>query len=1076
MLTRLVRRPTLALLLVCSVVASLFPAQPAAAQYSADTGIISISVQGDTDKKPLSDARVFLLGPATVSALTNRSGIVKFTDVPSGVYRIRVNKPGFTGSFSREFELLGNKEVDVNVALQLAVARNGSSATASSSSSSTDNLKIIGSVKALVSINTRDVDANSALARVSDGLADALNKIAGVDITTPSNDPDAAQTISLRNMDESQTAVTVDGIPLGAPGSSVNLRSFGTDLFVGAGVSFSPQAGSLAGGVNFRTLQPTQTWQSRLSIADGSFDKYNYQIGETGSFGKLGIAVLHSDRGGNNPLTFADYEDQSGLIYPHGGESTSEGDYLKLRYSLGDATTVTLTSLENNNGIAQLSTQATALLPSGIGPGNTTDSRAQLAYLSVTSLIGDTTWTATGFLNDQVNNLNDGNRFIDGINYPSISATDTLARGYVLSSTLTKDKHTFSLSAQSFGSLTTFDPKVLVSPTTDVNEFVFPATTGSQSQTYTASDSYKASDRLSLGPNFSYATTTGAGSSVLANLSGSWRPSAADTYTALLGVGSSQPGAGIIHTFSDPSTARFTCDADTATVGGPGDEPGKQSAANYQAGWTHTWHTGGFEFSIFRQNQTGQLVGSEVDAEGLNLPPGYFQQVVNAGLLPTACGPGFVLPITSLYVNEQIGDTARVYQGYSLSGQIGFGPHVLIMPTYSVSSAVITAADARLLGAFSTTILGEQLPGRPLHKGNVTIDAQDPHSGFEFLTNAAYTGPNNSQHITPYTLVAAALSHQVGIGRLSLLATNLFDTQTALFSSLLYATPIPLSNGTQLLTAGNPNPPRAYTLTYSFNTGARAGAGFARGNTKLSKEIAANASPGPSPSPGANRLAGRFRLTPPPPGTDPLALNTADPQQCTTDFQPKAQGVIDQLKAAASAYAATGKLPAAEPNAAFTIVPHGDPHGSWYFELRPAGGGRRPGTPGQNGARGGRGAGQGGGQGAPGGGPGGPGGGPGETAPTAPTGPIEVGPAPQREAQGGADASPRPRPSLSPEQRDRFETLRAFTSCSYVTTLHAPDAKAKGITQATGFGYFPGVGLYIVLPPDLGTGGGSVKQ
>ncbi len=1089
MLTRPMRRPGLALLLMFAVLVSVFPAGPAEAQYSADTGIISITVRGNADGKALADARVFLLGPATASALTNRSGIVRYTDVPSGLYRIRVSKPGFTGSFSREFELLGNKEVDVIVNLQEAVARNHPASAASPSPSDSSNLKIIGSVKALVSINTRDVDANGALARVSDGLADALNKIAGVDVTTPNNDPDAAQTISLRNMDESQTAVTVDGIPLGAPGSAVNLRSFGTDLFTGAGVSFAPQAGSLGGGVNFRTLQPTQSWQERFSVADGTFDKYNYQIGETGSIGKLGIAILHSDRGGNNPLTFDDYEDQSGLAYPHGGESTSEGDYLKLRYGLGDATTLTLTALENNNGIASLCTQDTAALPCGIGPGNTSDSRAQLAYFSVSTLIGETDWTATGFLNDQVNNSNDANRYIDGVNYPSVGATDTLARGYVIASTLTKNKHTFNLTAQSFGSLTTFDPKVLDSPTYEVGQYVFAATTGSQSQTYTASDSYKASDRLSLGPNLSYATTTGAGSSVLANLSASWRPNVADTYTALVGVGSSQPGAGIIHTFSDPATARFTCVADTASAGGPGDEPGRQSAANYQAGWTHTWRTGGFDFSLFRQNQTGQLVSTQVDADGVNLPPEYFAQIVQFGMLATNCGAGFVLPIQNLYLNESVGDTTRVYQGYSISGQIGFGPHIVIMPTYSTNSAVITAADQALLGPSSTTILGAQLPGRPLHKGNVTIDAQQPQSGLEFLANAAYTGYGNAQHIAPYVLVSAAISHQVGIGRLSLLATNLFDTETALFSSLLYATPIPLSGGGQLITVGNPNPPRQYTLTFSFNTGSRPGAGFARGSGRLGREIAANASPAPSPGPGGggNRLAGRFTFVAPPPGTDPLALDTADATRCPADSQPKAQAVIDGIKAAAAAYVATGKVPAAVPNAPFTIEPHGDPHGTWYFELRPAFG-RGPGGGNGSGRRGREGAGgppggappeggtPGGGPG-PGGFPGGPGpGGPGPGGeggpPPASNGPIVVAPQPE----SSANPSPRPRPSIAPEVRDRIDSIRAFTGCSYVTVIRTPDAKAKGIVQTTGFGYLPHAGFFIVLPPDLGTGGGSVKQ
>ncbi len=98
----------------------------------------------------------------------------------------------------------------------------------------------------------------------------------------------------------------------------------------------SPQAGALGGGVNFRTLQPTQALQVRASGTTGTFDRSNYALAATGSIGSLGLALQHTWRGSNSPLTFQDYEDQSGLTYPHEGESTSLGDFLKFRYRLGD--------------------------------------------------------------------------------------------------------------------------------------------------------------------------------------------------------------------------------------------------------------------------------------------------------------------------------------------------------------------------------------------------------------------------------------------------------------------------------------------------------------------------------------------------------------------------------------------------------------------------------------------------------------------------------------------------------------------------------------------------------------------
>ncbi len=273
----------------------------ALAQSSENTGIIQITVKSAEGSALLSNARVFLLGPNVASALTTRSGIVKYTDVASGIYRVRVNKPGYRNSTSSAFELLGNKEVDVDVLL----ASNESAQTASSDGSE-GGMKIIGRVTARVTVSTHDVDENSAVRRISDSLVDALNTVAGVDVTQSSNDPDSPQTISLHGHDESQTAVTLDGIPLSAPGTAANLRGINTDLFTGASASFGARAGALGGGVNFTTLQPTQTWQYRLTAADGSFDKYNWSLGATGSLGKLGIAAMTTKRGGNNPLTFQD--------------------------------------------------------------------------------------------------------------------------------------------------------------------------------------------------------------------------------------------------------------------------------------------------------------------------------------------------------------------------------------------------------------------------------------------------------------------------------------------------------------------------------------------------------------------------------------------------------------------------------------------------------------------------------------------------------------------------------------------------------------------------------------------------
>ena len=1055
----------LAMALSCDVIG------PACAQSSGNTGIIRIAVTNAANGAALGDARVFLLGPSVASALTNQSGIVKYTDVASGLYRVRVSRSGFRPSTSAQFELLGEKEVDVTVVLGPSAQPLGTTTTTSSSTDA-DGRTTIGRVAARVTVSTRDVDQDSAIRRISDSLTDALGTVAGVDVTQSSNDPDAAQTISLHGHDESQTAVTLDGIPLSAPGSAANLRNLNTDLFAGASASFGARAGALGGGVNFTTLQPTQTWQSRGSVADGSFDKYNWSLGETGSIGKLGVAVIATRRGGNNPLTFQDYLDQSGQTYPHGGESTNTGQLVKLRYGLSDDTTLTLTALQNHQTIAPLCTQFTGVLPCGIGPNNSLTGRTQFVYGTVQSLIGQVAVQATGYVSTQYDLQNDINRTIDQcvgaaapcpVAEPFATDTTSLTRGVATSGTISKDNHTITLNLATFASQTTFTPLV----TSGSSTLVVPSRNAVASQTYGLNDQIKINNHLSLGPTLSLASTTGAGTSVLGGFSGDWRPNDADDFTLSVSLGSSQPAPTVVRSYSDPQSARVNCAGTSAQISGPGDQPTPQSAVDYQGSWTHQWSHGNVTIDLYRQSQAGQLVNATVTAAAADLPQPIYSAV--EGYYTTVCP--FSLP-ASIYVSQPVNGTTRVYQGYDITGRVSLGRDVTAVPSYSTNLAYYSAADSQFTGTGSTLILNQQLYGRPIHKGNLTLDAFHPPSGLELLANAQYVGVNNQQHISPYVNVSLGLSHPFGIGTLTLFETNVFNTQTALFSTVDGAIPEPLTGGGQLIVAGNPLPPRTIQLSYSFNTGSRPGAGFARRyGGGAARPPTAAASPAPT-TPRGGLGFGQLKFIPPPPGVDPLSLATSRPE-CTADLQPLALTALAQLGAAAKAYASGVPLPAVT---GVTVTGEGPPSGAWYLDLGPdipaslfprranGGAGGAPGRP-------------------PGGSAGGPGG---EGGPEGPGGP---GPGFSPQVRVAAPTgTPRPTFTPSPELIAALKPFRALAACSYGTVWTAADAKAHGFdiappgTPGAGRGrggfihYAPAPGLFIVRPPELGTGGGSVKQ
>ena len=214
-----------AFLLALTFVGSLTPA----ARAQSDTGEIWITVQDAGTKAPVILARVLLDGPVVTSEFTGNDGKVHFIDVPDGIYRARVFARGFQAVTSSNFEVTNGRSVTVAVELAQAQAP----------------LRTIASVvsKSTATVSTTAISNASAQRKLSDTLADALGKLSGVNVNTSSNDSDATQTVSLEGQDASQTAMSVNGIPLNSPGMAGNVRGINSDLFTGANVSFGPQAG-----------------------------------------------------------------------------------------------------------------------------------------------------------------------------------------------------------------------------------------------------------------------------------------------------------------------------------------------------------------------------------------------------------------------------------------------------------------------------------------------------------------------------------------------------------------------------------------------------------------------------------------------------------------------------------------------------------------------------------------------------------------------------------------------------------------------------------------------------------------
>ena len=1056
-----------------------------------ETGEIDLNVI-DSAGEAVGNVRTFLLGAQTANALTTAAGAIKFTDVPVGIYRIRVQARGYDGASTREFDVLPDRAVHVRISLtkltpqELAARRAQAGNGQSAGSGESSNLKVIAVVSARsnIQITSTDINADSPIRRLSDSLTDALDKLAGVSVTTDATDPNSPVQISLNNQDESQTALTLDGIPLSAPGSAGNLRGIGTDLFAGSSVSFAPTAGGLAGSVNFSTLSPTQALQVRMNGTTGTYDRSNYLFATTGSVGNLGFVIEHTDRWSNSPLTFQDYEDQSGLTYDHGGESATESDLVKLRYTFGDErTSLTTSALDTNRLAYAICAQDVTVLPFGIGPNNLNFGRYGLAYASLQSLVGDVQTTFSAYENSGTQDTDDLDRYIlafdpaagnDPMNPaayvptldPSESLSDTLTRGVAYGASLAQGNHTFNLNGNTYTAINASTPIA-------GSQYVRAFTIAASSTRYQFSDVIKSNDHLTLTPSLSFADTSGIGGSFLAGISGTWTPRANDAYSLALNEGSSQPNLSAVQSFSDPVSARFNCGAASAIVSGPGDsgDGTKQSETAINATWAHRFNGGATVSAMaYSQLQSGQLIGALIDepasyfdAAGI----GYLETLDAAYHSPSVCG--LAAPNPTVYVQESVAGTRRLYQGVNLNGRFELSPYIALLPSYSINLATLEAAGGRLADGPSTTIVGAQLPNRPIHKANIALDGLIPRPGIELLANAQYVGTNNQQNLGPYVSVSFGVSHRLGPGQVTLFENNAFNAYAGVFATDADARPLPLSDGMQLLTAATPLLPRTIFLSYAVAVGGPApGPAF----KQFQRSRIAQPTPEPSAS-AAPRRPFRFTSNPPPPGTDPLSVATSR-DSCDATQQPLATPVFDALRAYVAAYDKGDKVPDV---AGMTLTVHKTAAGSavpYFIELRPNF--PRPAGAPQNGGRGPGGAGGFGGPGGfPGGGP--PGGGP------PPQGPPGEPGAPNQEVTAGSPARSAPTPEQEAARRNfenspAVKAYRAFVGCAYVTILSQADAKAKGLAiegGRPGLIYVPGVGITFVQELQLPQGGGSIK-
>lgn len=867
--------------LLAAVLSLCLQPGPAFAQQD-ETGTIRIVVVDQTTKSPIELARVVLDGPVVTSELTDKKGEVIFTDVPDGIYRARVLDRGYQSITSSSFEVINGNYVTVSVALALST-----------------ELKIIGTVTAHsdAAISSSSIGPDSAQRKLSSDLADALNKLSGVSVQTSSDDSDSEQTISLEGHDASQTALTLDGIPLNAPGSAGNLGMFASDLFMGAGVRMGPQLGGLGGGVNFTTLEPTLSYESYLSMAAGTRGRYNYSLAETGSDGKLGFAVMAVDRVNPSWLDGLTYRDASGLDYDHDGDSTIGGEFAKFRYEVSDSQTVSGMFLGSDRSTEIACSRIQNGVPCGYGPGNYSYGSVGLFSLTDDVLTGNGTSIQTSLYSMSSTSLNDElARYVDGVASPIGSSGLNQTKGFTLSATLpAAQRHTISVLAYgSWGSQQTFP----------INAAGEPYYTNDQHSSYTAAqvtDSIHSNSHLTLLASAGLTQATGGFGGTLASAGATWHPNKRDTYSLSYALTGSPATSTRSTLLSDPDNLRFTCDGSDSVAFGnaPGASPEASSSSSTRVAYTHAISGGSVTVQLYRQVQNNVLLPADVNGSILvnngTLTPSYLAAVQEIFQSPAGCGATTPFSPSQLYFSTPIAGVERLYQGGSITGYVTLG-NLVLQPFYDETVSQAISNSPYIDNPYSITVSGQQLPNVPLQRWGVVADYKAPRSAVEWLADAQYSGRNNPNNLPAYTQFDAAVNTLFTSGSLTLAATNIFNTDAGVFSSVQGAIPYYTASGFTVPTLARPLVPRSYAVTYSVKFGPGA-----LGNTHLAQNIEPRGDGRYGGGPGGRGPGGggfRSAITPLPtsPPADPFAVSD-NGELCPADSHAMAIALAAQLKA-----------------------------------------------------------------------------------------------------------------------------------------------------------------------------------
>jgi hypothetical protein len=753
-----------------------------------------VTVRDADSKLPLEEANVSVIGPSLESGSTDASGNKTFVDLADGIYFVRVDLRGYGSHQTARFDVSSRASTTITVELS--------------------RLAVIGRVttRPTSRIDTRTIDQDSLERKLSSDTISALANVPGVGIDQTNGN----LSMTLNNEALGASGVTINGLHIGG-GSSQAAASVLRALFTGASVSFAPTAYSPAGNVDFRTIQPTSTFQYVAELSAGSFSQTSYSLGFTGPAGRIGYAVQHVRNGADDYLTGMRYLDESGLTYDHDGGTSNTADLLKLRYEVSPVTTASITYLSGTRDNTLSCNSDVTIVPCGDGPGVSRHLAATSTDLSVTTLLSHVAVALDLAHSSNQSRQDELARLVAGVASPV--ATDLRYADDLLTLTLTSSQGRLSHHAT-----LSIDDNAL-----RFAQFGQLPTAIAQSQRMVLGDveeTYRAGAKVDVKPTLSFKRSSLSGTAYGAGLSVADQVAPRTRLQAQVSGIAGVPALTLTRPpLSDAASAQYDCADNLTTVLGGSDPSTKSSLLSFSASMQHNWKNGTVTANAYLKTERGAGLFAYVPLSAVDpglLPGGsaqYVGSLQSEWQMPLICG-GQPFDAARVYVGGLTYGSNLMYRGVNVAARVQIGRNVLVAPSLSVNDAVATSLDARFAASASYYHLWTQLPTLPLIRGGITIDALQRSANLEWIVNAQYTSLDNVDNQPANAILNFALVKRTKLGRVTLRISNLGNTGFRYFTVATGTNPFITGAGSIVALPTRPLAPRRFSLTYDLMGGA----------------------------------------------------------------------------------------------------------------------------------------------------------------------------------------------------------------------------------------------------------------